>query len=169
MRLGAALGAALLLASGALQAQTGDSDARRQQVKEAHARALKACEGKQGDERRSCMRLQLCAQAKDPKACQDRLARLAEGHAKAAKACEASKDQRAEHRECMRRELCAQSKDPARCEARTRKLEQQAGKKAKPAAKGAKGPKKAPTPEEACKGRKGEDYTACIRQQRGYK
>jgi len=58
-----------------------------------------------------------CSQAKDPKACEERLAKAKAMHAQAAKACEASKGKQAEYRDCMRRELCAQTKDPAKCEA----------------------------------------------------
>ena len=41
-------------------------------VKAAHGKAEKACEGKQGDARRDCMRHEMCAQAKDPGKCQAR-------------------------------------------------------------------------------------------------
>ena len=54
-----------------------------------------------------------CSQAKDPKACEERVAKAREMHAKATKACEASKGKAAEHRDCMRREMCAQTKDAA--------------------------------------------------------
>jgi hypothetical protein len=60
-----------------------------------------------------------CSQAKDPKACEERRARVREMRAKAAKACEGK--HAGERRECMRREICAQAKDPKACEARAEK------------------------------------------------
>ena len=60
-----------------------------------------------------------CSQAKDPKACEERRAKMKEMRAKASKACESR--QGGERRECMRHELCAQSQDPKACEARAEK------------------------------------------------
>ena len=68
------LGACLLVASGALYAQAPRADAGK--MKAAHSQAEKACEGKQGDARHDCMRKEMCAQAKDPKACQQKHAIL---------------------------------------------------------------------------------------------
>src|SRR5262245_17167206 len=93
------IGAALLAGTTVLHAQVD-----RQQLKDAHARALKACEGKAGAEHRACVRHEMCAQAKDPKACQERFAKadaVKAARAKAAKACEGK--QGAEHGDCMRR------------------------------------------------------------------
>src|SRR5262245_42919422 len=91
MRLSLLIGTALLAASMLAVAQTDDPAARRQQLKDAHAKALKACEGKAGDEQRGCVRHEMCAQSKDPKACQERFAKadaVKAARAKAAKACE---------------------------------------------------------------------------------
>jgi hypothetical protein len=148
MRLPLLIGAALFAASTVLYAQADDKAARRQQLKEAHQEALKACEGKEGEERRACLRREMCAQAKDPKACEERFAKAKAAHAKAAKACEGKKD--SERRDCMRRELCAQTKDPAQCEARARE----------PMAKREKA-------REACKDKEGDELRACLREQRG--
>jgi hypothetical protein len=64
-----------------------------------------------------------CSQAKDPKACEERLktarAKMKAAHEKAAKACESQKGDA--NRACVRKEMCAQSKDPAKCEARMQK------------------------------------------------
>jgi hypothetical protein len=68
-----------------------------------------------------------CSQAKDPKACEERVAKMKEMRAKAAKSCEGK--QGGERRDCMRRELCAQAKDPKACEARAEKAK--ADKKAR--------------------------------------
>ncbi|HSU63700.1 MAG TPA: hypothetical protein VLJ12_07525 [Burkholderiales bacterium] len=111
------LGACLLAASTALYAQAPQTD-RHEKMKAAHSNAEKACEGKQGDARRDCMRKQMCAQAKDPKACLERTAKMKAAHAKAEKAC-AGKEGDA-RRDCMRHEMCAQAKDPAKCEARAK-------------------------------------------------
>ena len=41
-------------------------------MKAARSEAKKACEGKQGDAHRDCMRHEMCAQAKDPAKCEAR-------------------------------------------------------------------------------------------------
>ena len=71
------LGAALLAASAFSFAQApagAPTDAQKQErrakMKAAYGEAEKACQGKQGDERRSCMQQQMCAQAPDPAKCQ---------------------------------------------------------------------------------------------------
>jgi hypothetical protein len=91
-----------------------------------------------------------CSQAKDPKACEERLAKAKEMHAKAAQACEASKGKQAEYRDCMRRELCAQTKDPAKCEAQAKERMAQRERI-----------------REACKDQTGDELRACIRRERG--
>ena len=88
-----------------------------------------------------------CSKAKDPKACEQRLAKGKAAFAKARQACEGRKGDEA--RECMRRELCAQSKDPARCEAQAK---EGAARRAKI--------------REACKDQKGDALRSCIREQR---
>ena len=155
MRVSAIIGAVLLAASTGLYAQApkgepkdADAAARREQVKQAHEKAVKACEGKQGDERRACIRKEVCAQSKDPKACEARVAKARDTHAKARKACE-GKDGDA-RRDCMRKELCAQSKDPAKCEAQAKEwLAKRDAARA------------------ACKGKEGEAMRACMREQMG--
>ena len=91
-----------------------------------------------------------CSQAKDPKACEERRAKMKAAHEKAVKACEGKKG--AEHTGCMRTEMCAQSKDPKACEA-----------KAKEAAA------KRDAIREACKDKKGDEFRACAKEQRGKK
>jgi hypothetical protein len=146
MRLSLCIGAALLAASTSLYAQED-----RQAFKDARAKAAKACEGAPAAEQRACFRRELCAQSKDPQACRERFAqadRAKAAHAKAAKACEGKSG--AERTDCMRRETCAQSKDPAQCEAR---IKEAAAKREKIRA--------------ACKDKKGDEYRACIRAERG--
>ena len=87
-----------------------------------------------------------CSQAKDPKACEERHAKIKEARDKAAKACEGKQD--AERRECMRREMCAQSKDPKACEERAAK--------AKAAMQKAR---------QACEGKQGQERRDCMRQE----
>ena len=95
-----------------------------------------------------------CSKAKDPKACEERLAKAKAAHEKARKACDAKKGD--EHRECMRKEMCAQSKDPSKCEARVKeKTSDRAERRAKV--------------REACKDKKGEELRACIRENRSKK
>jgi hypothetical protein len=150
MRFSVLIGAALLAATTALHAQTDDKSARRQQMKEAHQKAAKACEGAKGEERSACMQRELCAQSKDPKACNERVTKGKESFAKARKACEAKPE--GERRDCMRRELCAQSKDPAKCEAQAKEA-MAARDKAR----------------EACKDKPADERRACMREQLGRK
>src|SRR5690606_23689786 len=92
-----------------------------------------------------------CSQAKDPKACEERMQKMRAAHLKAREACEGKSG--AEGRECMRRELCAQSKDPAKCEAQAKqRAERRAERRAKIA--------------EACKGKAGDALKSCVREQR---
>jgi len=88
-----------------------------------------------------------CSQAKDPKACEERLAKAKAAHEKARKACEGKSGE--EGRDCMRHEMCAQSKDPARCEARVKEAVAQRAKI-----------------REACKDKTGEELKSCVREQR---
>ena len=87
MRFPAMIGAALLAASTALYAQAPKSEGKSDR-QEAREKVRKACEGKEGDERRACVQREVCAQSKDPKACEQRFAKGREAHAKARKACE---------------------------------------------------------------------------------
>jgi len=91
-----------------------------------------------------------CSQAKDPKACEERRAKVKAAHEKAAKACETKKG--AEHVACMRKEMCAQSADPAKCEARAKEAQANRDRV-----------------REACKDKKGDEHRACVREQRGGK
>jgi hypothetical protein len=152
MRLSLLIGTALVAASTVVCAQGDDKAGQRQKLREAHQKAVKACEGKEGEERRACLQREMCAQAKDPKACEERFAKAKAAHAKAAKACEAAKGKDAEHRDCMRRELCAQTKDPAQCEARAKEA---MAKREKARA--------------ACKDKQGDELRACLREQLGRK
>jgi hypothetical protein len=88
-----------------------------------------------------------CSQAKDPKACEERLAKAKAAHGKARKACEGKKGE--EGRDCMRHEMCAQAKDPGKCEAQVKEA---AARRAKI--------------REACKDKTGEDLKSCVREQR---
>ena len=155
MRVATIIGAALLAASTGLYAQApapkadskdGDRAQRREQLKQAHEKASRACEGKKGEEHRNCMATQMCAQAKDPKACEARIAKARDSHAKARKACEGKEGDA--RRDCMRKEMCAQSKDPAKCEAQAK--EWMAKRDAARA---------------ACKGREGDALRSCMRDQ----
>jgi hypothetical protein len=152
MKFALSIGAALLAASTALHAQTGDKeqDARRQQAREAHAKALKACEGTKDEARRACLQREICAQAKDAKACQERFAKGRESHGKARKACEGKQGN--ERGDCMRRELCAQAKEPAKCEAHAKEMAA-AREKAR----------------EACKDKPADERRACMREHFGKK
>jgi hypothetical protein len=88
-----------------------------------------------------------CSKAKDPKACEERLAKARAAHQKARQACEGKKG--TEGRDCMRREMCAQTQDPAKCEAQVKDRVAQRAKI-----------------REACKDKKGDELRSCIREQR---
>ena len=102
--------------------------------------ACAATKSKGGTAHEDCMRRQLCASAKDPKRCVT--------HGKAAEVCEVLRKNNDAFRDCMRRETCKQTADPAGCEARA---------------------KQAAARHDACKSRTGEEYRACLREQRGKK
>jgi Spy/CpxP family protein refolding chaperone len=87
-----------------------------------------------------------CSQAKDPKACEERRAKLKAAHDKATKACEGK--ERGERRECMRREMCSQAKDPKACEERTGKVKSAASKA-----------------RQACEGKQGNERRECMRRE----
>ena len=61
-----------------------------------------------------------CSQAKDPKACEERMAKMKAAHEKAKAACEGKHGE--ERGACMRTQMCAQSKDPKACEERAAKM-----------------------------------------------
>src|SRR5260221_9991170 len=60
-----------------------------------------------------------CSQAKDPKACEERMAKMKTTHAQAQKASEGKKG--AEQRDTRLKSMCAQPKDPKACEGRAPK------------------------------------------------
>ena len=81
---------------------------RRAKMRAARDKAEKACEGRQGAERRDCMRREMCAQSKDPKGCEEHAARMKAAMQAARKACEAKPA--GERRECVRQEMRKQEK-----------------------------------------------------------
>jgi hypothetical protein len=100
--------AALFAASTALYAQQttpapapkADKSERHEKAREAMKKAHAACDAKKGDERRDCMRKEMCASASDPAKCE---ARAKDRMAMRAKAFEACKDKTGdERRACMR-------------------------------------------------------------------
>ena len=91
-----------------------------------------------------------CSQAKDPKACEERRAKVKAAHERATKACEGK--QGGAHKDCMRVQMCSEAKDPKACEARAKEIQANREKI-----------------REACKGKQGEDLKACAREQRGTK
>ncbi len=107
-----------------------------------HAQAPQADEGKAPAGRRFD-----CSQAKDPKGCEERMAKMREARDKARQACEGKTGD--ERRDCMEKAFCAEAKDPAKCEAN---LKQRAERRQQI--------------REACKGKTGEELRACIREQR---
>jgi len=90
------------------------------------------------------MTREMCAQSKDPKGCEERIAKGKDAMKSARATCEGKRG--AEHDSCMLTQMCAQSKDPGKCEAlgkerlaRREKLR------------------------ESCKDKRGEELKACIR------
>jgi Spy/CpxP family protein refolding chaperone len=88
-----------------------------------------------------------CSKAKDPKACEERVAKAKAAREQARQSCQGKKGD--EERECMRREMCAQTKDPAKCEAHIKE----------------RGAQRAQV-REACKDKKGEELRSCVREHR---
>jgi Spy/CpxP family protein refolding chaperone len=119
------LAAALLAASSGLYAQAPKSD-----------------EGKAPAARRFD-----CSKAKDPKGCEERVAKMREARDKARKACEGKSGD--ERRECMEKSFCSEAKDPAKCEA---SLKERAERRREV--------------REACKDKKGDELKACVRDYR---
>lgn len=121
--LSALLAACLLAGAAAVHAQTPPADAgtpkarphaardcskapdpkaceeRRQKVRAAHDKASKSCDGKQGAERRDCMKREMCAQAPDPAKC---AARAQEREQKRAERKEKRQSERMEKRQSER-------------------------------------------------------------------
>jgi hypothetical protein len=143
----AILGAALLAASPGLFAQATPDD-RASKMRSARAEAEKACQGKAGPEHRECMRKQMCAQAKDPKSCEERLTKMKDAHQDARKACEGKTG--AERDQCMASQMCSRAKNAERCQAEAKERTARREKI-----------------REACKDKSGADLKACIREQRG--
>ena len=87
------------------------------------------------------------SQAKDPKACEERRAKIKAAHERATKACEGK--QGGAHKDCMRVQMCSEAKDPKACEARAKEIQANREKI-----------------REACKDKTGEDLKSCVREQR---
>jgi hypothetical protein len=125
------VGAALLAASGALYAQGApDKD--------------------KAKDKPGAMRMRDCSKAPDPKACEERMAKMKAAHEKARAACEGKA--RAEHAACMREQMCAQAKDPAKCEAEAKAR----GEKVRAAVARAR---------KACEGKQAEERRECMRRE----
>ena len=91
------LAGGLLACSGALFAQSttpapdkGQRMERHEKMKAAHKKARQACEGKQGQEHRDCMRKEMCAQSKDAAKCEAHFKERSEAFNKAYDACKSS-------------------------------------------------------------------------------
>ena len=70
------IGALLAAAAASLHAQAPSADEAREKLRAERAQAEKACAGQSGAEHRDCMLRQMCAQQKDPKACEERVAKM---------------------------------------------------------------------------------------------
>lgn len=114
-----------------------------------YAQAPKAEGGKAGEGKAQMRRFD-CSKAKDPKGCEERVAKMREARDKARKACEGKAGD--ERRDCMEKSFCAESKDPAKCEAN---LKQRAERRQQM--------------REACKDKKGDELKSCIREHRAAK
>jgi hypothetical protein len=105
--------AALLLAPPVLAQAPKESpkaeSPKREVFRQAREKARKACEGKPAGEQRECMRRELCAQSKDPAACEARANAHAERRAQMAQACKGKEG--AEMRTCLREQRMKDRKD----------------------------------------------------------
>jgi hypothetical protein len=138
-----------------------------------------------------------CSQAKDPRVCEERVAKMKAARAEAEKACQGKAGQ--ERSECMTKHMCAQASDPKSCleraarmrDARSARQDARAtcrGKAgaeheqcmAKETCSRAQDPAKCEADSkermarrhkihEACKDKRGEELKSCIRDQRSQK
>ena len=90
----------------------------------------------------------MCTEARDPKACEQRISQLRDKAKRVRAACEGK--QGAEQMDCMVKERCTEAKDAAKCEAEVRS-----------------GMARREKIREACKDKRGDELRACIREQRG--
>jgi len=88
-----------------------------------------------------------CSRVKDPKGCEERMAKMREARDQARKACQGKSGD--ERRECMEKSFCANAKEPAKCEANLKERAQNRREL-----------------REACKGKKGDELKSCIREHR---
>ena len=103
------IAAALLLAASTMvlaQSSPGTPDKgqraeKHEKMKAAHKKANQACEGKQGQEHRDCMRKEMCAQSKDAGKCEAHFKERSAAFNKAYDACK-GKNTGDEFRSCMR-------------------------------------------------------------------
>jgi hypothetical protein len=92
-----------------------------------------------------------CSQASDPKACEERRAKLRDAYKKAEEAC---KDKQGpDRRACMTDNICGQTKDPADCKVRAEKRGEKRAEYRKEVQK-------------ACQGRKDDELRKCVRDER---
>ena len=103
----------------------------KQKVHEARRKATEACKVERGNAHRECMQREMCAQAKDPAKCNERVAKLRDAHKKAEETCKSAQPDK--HRECMRHEMCAHAREPVKCEAEAKqRAERRKAAKPKP-------------------------------------
>jgi Spy/CpxP family protein refolding chaperone len=100
-------------------------------------------------------RMQDCAKAADPKACEERRQKFRDAAKRAREACAGKEG--AERRECLAQHRCAQARDPAQCMARAKERAERHKARAERREKA----------REACKGKEGEALRDCLREQRG--
>ena len=110
-----------------------------------------------------------CSQAADPKACEERRAKIRHAYEQAEAACTGKEG--ADHRACMGEQMCAQAKDPAQCRermgkhAKHRMKDRDCSKAADPKAcqeRNARMREAFQSAEAACKGKEGPDHRACM-------
>jgi hypothetical protein len=117
--LAAALASSAVLAQApAPERKDGARAEQREKVRAAHKKAAEACKDTKGDAHRDCMQREMCAQAKEPAKCNERVSKMRDAHQKAAETCKSAQPDK--HRDCMRHEMCAQATDPVKCEAQAK-------------------------------------------------
>ena len=97
------------------------------------------------------MKMRDCSQAPDPKACEERRAKMREAHRKAEDSCKGKEGP--DRRACMRDQMCSQAKDPARCKEHAEKH-------------GAKRAEHRKEMMKACEGKKDDELRKCVRDER---
>ena len=95
-----------------------------------------------------------CSKASDPKACEERHAKMRDAFRKAEESCKGKEGP--DRRSCMAEQMCSQAKDPGKCRDRA----------AKHSGRSAKRDEFREQVKQACAGKKDDELRKCVRDER---